>query len=166
MSKQFNQQTLDSNFFDIEVIEDNTEEEYKKKNKGINLFTYLQDICKFKTGTVPERGDFEMKKFDSYMIMKFLSLNIYYLPIVNIFNQYTGILTKKELYGTLLKVIPKSKAFLKYPKLQEHAHAAEDIKALKIYFECPERDAIQYLDLELISKREIDKIKEKIGGKV
>jgi len=140
-------------------------EEVEVKDK-ISLFTYLDDICYRKTGKVPLNGDYEMKKFDSFMILRFLSLESNYLPLINIFNQFQDVLTKKELYLSLIKIIPKSKKFLKYPKLEKLIYKEELLQLLGKYFECSKRDIKEYLDKDFLTDGEIDKIKIKIGGKV
>lgn len=143
-------------------------DEAPTKNSGVTLFSYLKDITYLKTGKVPEQGDYEMKNFDTYMILRYLSMDKNYLPLINIFNQYQGTLTKKQMYQALLVTIPKSRIFLNYPKLikqQLNGFTEEDLRLLKNYYECPRRDVVEYVERGFISKSELDDIKLKYGGK-
>ncbi len=82
--------------------------EVKKKAK-VSLFDYLKDICYGKKGNVHKvKNDYDMSKFDSYMILQYLSLDKGYLPIINIFNQYQETMTKEQMYKSLVCIIPRS----------------------------------------------------------
>lgn len=133
--------------------------------KKITIFDYLNDITYLKTGRLPEERDPEMRGWNSYMILRYLSLDKYFLPIINILNEYQEILTSKELYLILVHIIPRGKKFLSYPKLNEKIYEDEEVELLKKYFDCSKFDMIEYLNLGLITNREIEQIKNKIGGK-
>lgn len=130
-----------------------------------SFFDYLSDICAYKTGKVPEEKDFEMKGWNTFMILRYLSLEDNYVPIINILNEYQGILTPKQLYKILLLVIPKKKKFLKYPKLENKTYNEEDIQLLQQYFSCSKVEILDYFKFGFLSEYEISKIKEKFGGK-
>lgn len=146
---------------DSPVIEDEQVVERKKTD----IFKYISDICFFKKGTIPEESDYEMKGWNTFMILKYLSLEDNYISIINILNEYQSTMTPKQMYKLLILVIPKRKKYLKYPKLQEQIYKDEDIKILQTYFDCSRADAMDYLNFGFISDFEIKKIKEKFGGK-
>jgi len=138
------------------------EDEFEIKGKKVDLFSYLHDICYAKTGTLSLK-DPGLKAFNSYMILKFLSLEEAYLPFVNIMNKYQGNITKEQMYRVLLNLIPKGRKFLKYPKKIEKNE--KDIQLLIKYFKCSSHEAQEYLKYDFIRDIDIKIIKEKFGGK-
>jgi len=153
-----------SNIFSFEEEDEVIEE--RSVQKKLTIFDYLKDICYLKKGNLPETRDFEMKVWNSFMILRYLSLNKKFLPIINIFNIYQAILTPKELYKSLVIVLPKNNAFLKYPKLHKMLHKDKHIDNMVKYFKCTKDDAVEYLNLGLISDVELKQIEEKLGGRI
>ena len=134
-------------------------------SKKVTMFDYLQDICFFKKGDIHEKKDYEMKAWNSFMILRYLSLENNYVPIINILNEYAGILTPLQLYKTLLLIIPKRKKFLKYPKLHKQMYKDEDIEILKEYFGCSRQDIVDYLGFGFLSEFDIKYIRTRFGGR-
>lgn len=145
---------------DVSIIEDEVTAE---KSKSL-LFDYLNDITFSKRGDL-SKTDYEMKSWNSFMILKYLSQDTGFLPIINIFNGYSDSLTPQQLYKSLLMVLPRSKKFLKYPKLKEQIYKDEEIEILKSFFDCSRNDVIDYLEMGFLSQKERDDIKNKFGGK-
>lgn len=133
----------------------------------VSIFDYLKDICYGKKGDIHKtKLDYDMSKFDVYMILQYLSLDKGYLPIINIFNQYQEALTKEQMYKSLVCVIPRSNKFLKYPKkIKEDLASENDISILKQFFECSRNEIMEFLRLGLIKNREIKIIKNMYGGR-
>ena len=156
---------LDSFFDKTEVVKliDFDEVEENTKQKSSLFFDYLTDICFHKKGDIPQKSDFEMKQFDKYMIMRYLSLDSGYLPLINILNQYQEVLTPQQLYKILIIILPRGKKFLQYPKLKEKIHKDEEVNMLKTYYDCSRRDIMEYLEMGLLSNKERDDIIEKFG---
>ena len=154
-------------FFDVNNKEATKELKIKSKSSAdVSIFTYLQDICYQKKGNIHLEKDFEMKKWSSFMILRYLSLDENYIFFINELNMYQGILTSEQMYKVLLKVLPKNKKFLQYPKLCDIIIIKKDeLELLKTYFECSEKDIIEWSKLGLITKIEIDAIKKMYGGK-
>jgi NACalpha-BTF3-like transcription factor len=150
-------------FFDIKDDKP-TIDEYIIEEKGVTMFDYLSDITVNKRGNVFER-DPEMKQFNSFMILRFLSMDEGYLPTINSLNEFQDSLTKQELYGLLLKIIPRSRKFLKYPKQESSSISNNDIELLTQYFKCSKAEALEFLKLKLLSNSDIARIKELFGGK-
>jgi hypothetical protein len=145
-------------------------EEVVKKEKNevtvqkVTLFDYLKDICYYKKGDLGD-SDSELRNFDKYMILKYLSMDRGYLEIVDIINQYQERYTKKQLYDVLLFIIPKSQKYLKYPKLEKEVFKDKDINILTTYFQCSQKEVIEWLRLGLLNEVDIQDVHEKFGGK-
>lgn len=150
--------------FSIKTVK-KEEDETKYIPKRPTIFDYLDDICFKKTGTLPDERDPEMKAWDTFMILRYLSMDENYLPVINIFNMYQSMLSKKQIYHILLLIIPKRKTFLSYPKLKETIQRDEDIAVLREYYQCSSRTVVEYLNLGFFSRKEIDDIRTKFGGK-
>lgn len=145
---------------EIIIIEDDITTD---KPKSL-LFEYLNDITFGKKGDLA-KIDYEMKSWNSYMILKYLSQDSGYTSLINIFNSYSDTLTPQQLYKSLLVILPRSKKFLKYPKLKEQIYKDEEIEILKKYFDCSRNDVLEYLYMGFLSQKERDEIKNKFGGK-
>jgi len=154
---------IDSFFKPTESVMSLDEEDIIVKKKSPVLFSYLNDITFSKTGLVPEKEDPEMKGFNKFMILRYLSLDSGYLPIVAIFSQYSEVLTSRQLYDTLVAVIPRSKKFLKYPELKAKEFKDEEIDYISKYFDCTKADVLEYLEMGLLSLDEKEKILTSFG---
>lgn len=157
------QETLNSFFKKSKSVAIISDEIVKEKPKSL-LFEYLNDITFGKKGEI-SKVDYEMKNWNSFMVLKYLSQDTGYLGLINIFNSYSGTLTPNQLYKSLLIILPRSKKFLKYPKLKEQIYNDEEIEILKKYFDCSENDILEYLEMGFLSQKERDDIKNKFGGK-
>ncbi len=94
----------------------------------------------------------DQKKFDPYMIIKWLSMesNGVLCPIANIIQKYSSELGKKELYNLLFDILPKEKYFFKYIKANDENSKKYSEKLIEIfseYFEISKKEAINYLNL-------------------
>jgi len=79
-----------------------------------HFFEFLNQISHKKN---PEFFDDETKKdWSTYMVLRYLSMDEMLLPMVNLVQQYAGILDNREMYDLLLEVIPRKKRFFKYVK--------------------------------------------------
>lgn len=136
----------------------------EEKDKEINIFTYLTDIMSNKRGDVHEKHDPFLSKFDTFMILRFLSYDEGYLPYINIINGFQDILTKEEAYKLLVLTIPRTKKFLKFPKKNNDVDDS-DVDLLSKYFECSRYKVEDFIRLHLLDKHDIEKIKEMFGGK-
>jgi len=142
--------------FDVEEI----------KEKELTIFSYLQDISMGKKGNIYYDKDPDLKKFDTFMILRYLSLEKSLVPFVNILNQYQGVLSKLQMYLFLIAMIPRDNRFLQYPKLKEKIYSDIDINYIQQYFQCTQIEALEFLKLGLLNKSDIEKIKLKYGGMV
>jgi hypothetical protein len=150
--------------FDVEKPKAIEEDEPEEKKK-VTIFSYIQDITTGKKGNIHVKDDPSMKEFNSFMILKFLSLDDGYVPLMNILNETYDALSKEELYHSLIHLIPRSRKFLQYPKAQKNDINEEHVEVLKRYFKCSKEDALDFIKLHLISEYEIERIQEMYGGK-
>jgi hypothetical protein len=77
----------------------------KEKQKKSNLFLILDDIRINKSGDLLE-DDGNLKDFNNFIVLKFLSMDRRCVSDCNLLNQYQGILDKKQIYKLLVDIIP------------------------------------------------------------
>ena len=107
--------------------------------------------------------EYTHKTFNSYIINRWLSMDIDFIEIVNYFQKYSiGLLQPKEVYKWYCDVLPKGKRYNKYIKGKKSKKYDEWItKLLCNHFECSKLQVIEYL--ELINKQELKNILEMYG---
>jgi uncharacterized protein YqfB (UPF0267 family) len=150
---------------DLFDIVDNTVEYVEEKTKkDVTIFTYLTDIMSGKKGDVPIK-DPSMSKFNTFMILRFLSLDEGYLPFINVINGFQDNLTKEEAYKMLLVTIPRTKKFLKYPKKTSENVDDDSVSMVAKYFICPKIEVEEYIKLNLLNTSDVEKIIESFGGR-
>ena len=105
----------------------------------------------------------EQKKFSSFIINRWLSMDKEFIEIVNYFQKYSiGTLESREVYKWYCEVLPKGKRFNKYIKgKKDKKYDDWLIELLKKYFGESKNHIKEYL--ELISKEELVSILEKYG---
>ena len=79
-----------------------------------NLFEWLTEITVNKT-PIAEISEESWDKFNSYMIHRYVSMDINYIDIVN-YVQKVNPQSKKQIYSIYREMIPKKKVWLKYIK--------------------------------------------------
>ena len=128
-----------------------------------NIFNIVKRIQTTKDdwNDIPEA---ERATFNSYMCNKVLSMNQDYVELVNIVQKNTWQMKAEHLYNLYKDIIPKGYVFSKYIKsTTKKEHNWEHIFAVMKYYEVSRREAKQYI--ELLSKKEIEKIVKQINGK-
>jgi hypothetical protein len=109
------------------------------------IFDWLNQITQTKTS--PE--DFTEESWDSwnsYMIHRYLSMDINYIDIVN-YVQKINPQNKKQIYSIYREMIPKQKVWLKYVKSQTPKKNTELVDYVAKYFECSLGEADHYIDI-------------------
>ena len=124
-----------------------------------NTFGWMPYINTKKT-PIDEFSDEDWDMFNSYVIHRVLSMNPDYLELVN---EVQTILpqNKKEIYSIYKEFIPKNNKWSKYIKSTTKTKSKELIGYLKDYWECSNREALEYYNL--LDKSEIVSILNSIG---
>ena len=78
-----------------------------KTSKPATLFDHLANIT-WKKKPWSELSETDQKSFSPYLINRWLSMNINYIELVDMFQQYTiGPLNKKHVYELYFDFMPK-----------------------------------------------------------
>ena len=110
----------------------------------MTIFNWLEEITVKKTPP----NDFTQEDWDdwnSYMVHRFLSMNINYIDIVN-FVQSINPQNKKEIYSVYREYIPKNNKWNKYIKSNIKKHNDILLKYLSEYWECSRNEVREYLN--------------------
>ena len=105
----------------------------------------------------------EQKKFSPFIINRWLSMDMDFIEVVNIFQKYAiGTLEPREVYKWYCEVLPRGKRFNKYIKGKSYKkYDKELIDIISSHFECSKLQTKDYL--ELINKEELKEILEMYG---
>ena len=128
----------------------------------MKIFDWLNQIT-LKKGKWESFSESDQKKFQTYIINRFLSMNMDYIDIVNEIQQYTnGQLKDKEVYNIYKNVLPRKKGFFGYIKGSKKVkYNPELLEHLKIYFEVSNRELEDYLNI--MSNNDVANILQKFG---
>lgn len=135
------------------------EDEVVSKKKSY-LTDILNDIKFSKTGSVLDDEEAE-KQFNSWLILKFLSMDEEMTEIVNLVNEYQSVLSKKEFYHLLIEIVPKTKKFAKYIKSVDR-RKDERVEKVAKYYQCSFGHAREYIDI--MGEEWSEEIISKFGG--
>ena len=105
----------------------------------------------------------DQKKFSSFIVNRFLSMDEEFIEVVNMFQKYSiGTLEPREVYKWYCDVLPKGKRYNKYIKGKKQTkYDSELIEIMCKHYEVSKNECIEYL--ELISKQELKSILEMYG---
>jgi len=118
-----------------------------------NLFEWLTEITVNKT-PIAEISEESWDKFNSYMIHRYVSMDINYIDIVN-YVQKVNPQSKKQIYSIYREMIPKKKVWLKYIKNENKKNYQELAEYIADYYGCSLGEADHYIDILGISVRSI-----------
>jgi hypothetical protein len=111
----------------------------------MTLFDWLKEITINKTSW-ENFSEKDRESFNTFMINRYLSINIDYIEIVNYIQKIP--LTEKEKYYTLYcQMIPKKNVFLKYIKSNKKTKPQEVVEYVAKYYECSLGEADHYIDI-------------------
>jgi len=114
-------------------------------NSPKTTFDWLNEITV--TKTLSENFSEESwNNFNSYMIHRYLSMNIDYIDIVN-YVQKINPQSKKQIYSIYREMIPKKKLWLKYIKNENKKNYQELAEYIAEYFQCSLGEADHYIDI-------------------
>ena len=109
------------------------------------IFQWLNEITTHKT-SVHEISEESWDKFNSYMIHRYVSMNMDYIDIVN-YVQKINPQNKKQIYTIYKDMIPKKKVYLKYVKNENKRNYQELAEYIAEYLECSLGEADEYIDI-------------------
>ena len=110
-----------------------------------NIWGWLNEITLYKT-PVHEISEESWNNFNSYMIHRYLSMDISYIDIVN-YVQKINPQNKKQVYSIYREMIPKKKVYLKYVKNENKKNYQEVAEYIADYLECSLGEADEYIDI-------------------
>ncbi len=110
-----------------------------------DIFGWLNEITLYKT-PIEEISEESWDKWNSYMINRYVSMDIRYIEFVN-YVQTIPYDNKKQLYNIYKEMIPKQKTFFKYLKTNRKKKNMEVIDYIAKHFECSLGEAEEYLDI-------------------
>ena len=109
------------------------------------LFEWLNEITLYKTAPEDISQD-SWDKWNSYMIHRYVSMNMDYIDVVN-YVQKVNPQSKKQIYSIYREMLPKKKVYLKYVKNENKRNYQELAEYIADYLECSLGEADQYIDL-------------------
>lgn len=133
-------------------------------NKTINKQFTIFDFVKAIVLTKPKWNSFtpEQKKlFQPFLIHRFLSMNPYYIDLVNFIS---GLNTQdpEKIYTIYCDLIPKSsRTYFPYIKGKSKEYNEELVEILSKYYVCSNKESIEYL--ELLSDEDLFEIMNSLG---
>jgi hypothetical protein len=116
-----------------------------KKKQIKDLWGWLNEITLHKT-SVEEISEESWEKWNSYMIHRYVSMDIRYIELVN-YIQTIPYDNKQQIYNIYREMIPKAKTFFKYLKTNRKKKNTEVIEYIAKHFECSLGEAEEYLDI-------------------
>lgn len=138
----------------IKFVTSEKDEEVYTKEKALSPFDFVKDIRKFKTNELLDKEE-NKKSWNTFMILRALSMNNNDVEIVNVVNQYQNLLTPEAIYFLLQELIPQNNNFYHY--ISTKAKDYNDVVTyISKYYEIPKKQAQEYLTL--MGKRWANKI--------
>ena len=120
--------------------------------KDFTIFDHIGNITDKKL-SISKYSEKNLKSWSTYIINRWLSMNMELIDIVNEFQKYTiGILGPKETYQLYYDILPKKKYYSKYVKgKKQDKFNKELVDIFSKHYMCSKDDAIEYLDLLTVS---------------
>lgn len=115
--------------------------------KSKSIFDLLNDLTFNKTSW-KDQVDSDRKKFQPYMVNRWLSMHPDYLEIVSECQNITNNLQSREFYNFYLDLLPKKKFFTKYVSNKSDKEKKYDklVSFLKDRLQCSEKEMEEHLE--------------------
>lgn len=110
-----------------------------------NIFGWLDEIT-LKKSHPDSFSEAEWDKWNSYMVHRYVSMNLGYIDIVN-YVQKVSPQNKKQIYTIYKEMIPRKKLWLKYIKNQTKNNYQEVADYISEYYECSKSEANNYVNI-------------------
>ena len=120
-----------------------------------SVFDHIKAVTQFQDPKYWDKlEESDKKTWSNYMIHRFLSMNPDWIEVLSEIQPYTQVLEPKQLYLSLIGIIPKGRYFLKYTKgKKENKYESFLIDILIQDFQCSTKEAEDYCEI-LYSTRE------------
>jgi len=116
------------------------------KSKEIkNIWGWLNEITIYKTPS-EKISEESWNNWNSFMINRYLSMDINYIDIVN-YVQKINPNNKKQIYTIYREMIPEKKVYLKYVKNENKTNYKEAAEYVADYLECSLGEADEYIPI-------------------
>jgi hypothetical protein len=112
---------------------------------SMTLFDWIKEITVTKT-PVENFSEESWDSFNSYMISRYLSMDMGYIDLVN-YVQTIPYADKKTYYKIYVEMIPKKNVYLKYIKSSKKSKSKEVAEYIARYYECSLGEADHYIDI-------------------
>ena len=119
------------------------------------LFDHIKAVTQFQYPKYWDKlDDTDKRTWSNYMIHRFLSMNPDWIEVLSEIQPYTQVLEPKQLYLSLIGIIPKGRYFLKYTKgKKDNKYESFLVDLIKQDFMCSSKEAEDYCEI-LYSTRE------------
>lgn len=119
------------------------------------LFDHIKAVTQFQDPNYWDKlEEADKKTWSNYMIHRFLSMNSDWIEVLSEIQPYTQVLEPKQLYLSLIGIIPKGRYFLKYTKgKKDNKYESFLVDLIKQDFMCSSKEAEDYCEI-LYSTRE------------
>ena len=119
------------------------------------LFDHIKAVTQFQDPKYWDKlDDTDKRTWSNYMIHRFLSMNPDWIEVPSEIQPYTQVLEPKQLYLSLIGIIPKGRYFLKYTKgKKDNKYESFLVDLIKQDFMCSSKEAEDYCEI-LYSTRE------------
>ena len=131
----------------------------KKPANNFTIFDWLKEVS-YNKSPWDSFSNEQKKSFEPYMINRFLSMNKEYIELIN-YIQITPYNEKEKYYKIYCNFLPKKQFWSKYIKAEKSNINDDLVKHITFYFECSNKDAIEYI--ELLSKDDLKEILSSLG---
>ena len=116
------------------------------KNRTKNIFDWLNEITLYKSPT-EEFTDKDWENFNSYMVHRFISMNLYYVELANL-AQILMPTNKQQIYNLYKELFLKRKVFLKYIKSKNKGKKPRElVEKISKYFKVGKAEVSSYIDI-------------------
>ena len=127
--------------------------------KTKNIFCWLNEITLHKSPS-EEFTDKDWDNFNSYMVHRFINMNLYYTELADLAQSLMPN-NKKEIYNFYKEMIPKRKSYFKYIKSKNKQPNKELVEKLTSYFKIGSSEVSTYIDI--LNKKELTNILNEMG---
>lgn len=124
----------------------------------INHIKFQQDPDYYKNLSKEDR-----KSWSSFMILKFLSMDMKLTNTMNYVNKYIGTLNDGQIYTYLIQILPKNNYNTTWMQDKKSKDSNDVIECMQEAFRCSEKKAYEYY--KILNQNEINHILQSFGLK-